>query len=245
MRYDVRLLAALLILVAAARADEGKSDLKWAEGLEAALKRAAAEDRLVLLREVHCDCDGTKCSALESARRPSYLERFSTRRHVEESFVPAVAHAPKDGDVPGLFHPTFLPPEFRRDPSQIRTLIVTPGGHVLHRLDLCPQAEDVNAELAFARKARAGCFTAAWVPVPAWEERLRALHAEHARRPETWHGKPEAVAPKGPGMAPWEGYAKLDLAWQPDLDAAMEIARRSDRLVLYFQVVGNLDKEGC
>lgn len=241
----MRHLAALLILAAVARADDAKAGFEWAEGLEAALRKAGAENRLVLLRQVHCDCDGTKCPALESARRSAWLDRASTKKRVDLGFVPALAHAPKDRDVLGLFHPTFLPAEFRRDPSKVRTLIVTPTGHVIHRLDLCPDADDADAELEFAKSARSECFTASWIPVPEWEERLRGLHALHVMTPERWHRKLRAAVKGDPPKDAWKGYANLEIDWQPDLEAAKEAAWESNRLVFYYQVVGNLDREGC
>lgn len=238
----MKVLAAFLALAAAGWTADRTPGPEWSDGLDAALKKAGEKNRLVLLRQVHCDCEGTTCGTLELARRPAYLERASTRKLVEDGFVPATAHAPENRDVPGLFHPPSIPAGFRRNLGAARTLIVTPTGHVLHRLDLCPHSGEVDAELAFAQKVRTECFTETWAPVPAWEERLRRLHALHALKPETWHSIPEAAAP---GMAPWSGYAQLDLAWQPDLATAKELAKKTDRLVLYFQVVGNLDKEGC
>ena len=241
----MRVLAAVLAFSVAGWAADRTPPVEWVDGLDAALKKASESGRLVLLRQVHCDCDGTKCGTLDLVRRPAFLERPSTRALVRDAFVPATAHAPENRDVPGLVHPSFIPAGFRRNVGTVRTLIVTPTGHVVHRLDLCPYSGEVDAELAFARKVRAECFTETWAPVPAWEERLRGLHALHALKPETWHAAPDATAPPAPGMAPWSGYEKLDVAWEPDLAAARELAKKTDRLVLYFQVVGNLDKEGC
>jgi len=243
MRFGVAFLLVFLLPFAAARASDGKPGPNWSHGLEDACRLAGKKDRLILLRQVHCECKAEPCPGLDIARRPAWLDRASTKLLVEGSFVLAVAHAPKDGDMDGLVHPRFLPAQFRRDTQRVRTLIVTPTGHVVHRLDLCPQAGDVDAELAFAQKIRTDCFTSTWAPVPGWEECLRALHAEHAFNPTAWHKTP--AAPAGPGTPSWLGYAKLDLAWQPDLDAAKELAKKTDRLVFFFQVVGDLDKEGC
>jgi hypothetical protein len=235
--------AFLLALAAVAQASDGKPGPNWSYGFEDASRAAGRKNRLILLRQVHCDCDGPACAALDLARRPPWIDQVSTKDFVESSFVLAVAHAPKEGDAAGLVHPRFIPADFRRELNRVRTLIVTPTGHVIHRLDLCPHSGEIDAELAFARQIRRDCFTSTWAPVPGWEERLRALHAEHAFHPTSWHKTPAATA--DPGSSPWTGYAKLDLAWQPDLDAAKDWASKTDRLVFFFQVVGDLDKEGC
>ena len=235
MRYGV---AFLLALAAVARASDGKPELNWSYGLEDASRLAGKKDRLILLRQVHCDCDGSACPAIDLARRPPWLDRASTKALIDRSFVLAVAHVPTESDAPGLVHPRFIPAEFRRDPSRVRTLLVTPTGHVIHRLDLCPLSGEIDAELKFAREIRSECFTSTWAPVAGGEQRLRALHARHAFQPQAWH-----KAPVGP--SDWSGYAKLDLAWEPDLDAAKELARGTDRLVFFFQVVGELDKTEC
>lgn len=242
----MKTLTALLVLVAAAGswASEGKPDLNWSGDLESACRVAEKNNRLILLRQVHCDCDGSACPLLDVARKPAYLERPSTRLLVASAFVPAVAHAPAHRDVPGIIHPTFLPAAFRRDPSRVRTLIVTPTGHLIHRLDLCPHGGDVEAELAFAQEVREECFTREWAPRPGGALRLQALHAEHALTPEAWHPA-LAKGPSDPAARAWSGYAQIDVPWQPDLASAMKAAKQSDRLIFYYQVVGNLDKEGC
>jgi hypothetical protein len=243
----MKYLAAILLAATGASASEPKPEICWSYGLEAACRLGGKKDRLILLRQVHCACEEAGCVLLDRARQPAFLDRLSTKQLVEGYFVMAVAHAPKNGDVPGLHHPSFIPSDFRRDSSEIRTLIVTPTGHLIHRLDLCPHAAEADRELAFAQKIREECFTPTWAPVPGWEERLRALHAEHALKPEVWHKSLATAKAESPAaeMAQWTGYAKLDLVWRPDLEAAADVAKRTDRLVFYFQVVGNLDKEGC
>jgi len=226
-------------------AGDGGPALEWADGVKAARETAGARNRLILLRQVHCECDGTKCPASDLLRRPAYLDHAALRTLIEDHYVLATAHAPKEADAAGLSHPSFIPAEFRRKLSQVRTLIVTPSGHVIHRLDLCPHSGDVAGELEFAMRLRTECFTAAWAPVPGWEERLRGLHAEHAFKPEAWHPNLLAAASVVPGMKPWSGYGSLDLAWQADLADAQALAKHSERLVFFYQVVGNLDKDGC
>src|SRR5438552_18563331 len=131
-------LAAILLLGTLASASDGKPEMNWSYGLESACRRAEKGNRLILLRQVHCDCDGTDCPLLALARRPAYVERAATRLLIESYFVPAIAHAPKNRDIWGIVHPSFIPANFRREPSQVRTLIVTPTGQVIHRLRLCP-----------------------------------------------------------------------------------------------------------
>ncbi len=42
----------------------------------------------------------------------------------------------------------------------------------------------------------------------------------------------------------WEGYSK-GVRWHRSLDEAKAMARERRKLVFHFQVVGDLDKEGC
>ena len=42
----------------------------------------------------------------------------------------------------------------------------------------------------------------------------------------------------------WPGYTQ-GIRWHYSVDEAMEIARAQRRLVFWYHVVGDLDKEGC
>lgn len=46
------------------------------------------------------------------------------------------------------------------------------------------------------------------------------------------------------GALPWAGYNR-NIVWQPDLDTAFRIAGETGKPVLFFDLVGDLDKEGC
>ena len=49
----------------------------------------------------------------------------------------------------------------------------------------------------------------------------------------------------GGGTAkPWSGYNKV-VKWENTLADAQERARKDGKLILFFQLVGDLDLEGC
>lgn len=241
----MRFLAASLIMAGALAASDREAGPSWYEDLDAAFARAGERGRLVLLREVACECDGKSCPAADLARRPAFLERDSTRALVSERFVLAVAHLSPRGNPAAVLHPRFLPREFAKGAVPVRTLLVTPTRFVLHRLDLCPHAADVDAELAFALRIREECFGPDWVPVAKLDERLHGFHLRHSVEPGAWHrGLPPLEAPPERGMIPWAGY-NVEFSWEPDLESARALARSADRPILLFQVVGNLNKDGC
>ena len=43
----------------------------------------------------------------------------------------------------------------------------------------------------------------------------------------------------------WEGYRKAGIAWHYSVDEAMKIAQAEKKLVFWYHVAGDLDKEGC
>jgi hypothetical protein len=43
----------------------------------------------------------------------------------------------------------------------------------------------------------------------------------------------------------WEGYRKGGIAWHYSVDEALKIARDEKKLVFWYHVAGDLDKEGC
>lgn len=54
-------------------------------------------------------------------------------------------------------------------------------------------------------------------------------------------GAQQAKAPK---PVPWQGYNQ-GVRWEASLDAALKRAAQENRPVLLYQLVGDLDKEGC
>jgi len=55
--------------------------------------------------------------------------------------------------------------------------------------------------------------------------------------------KPRQVGASG-SRVDWEGYGK-GVRWHYSVDEAMKIAKDQNRLVFWYHVVGDLDKEGC
>ena len=43
----------------------------------------------------------------------------------------------------------------------------------------------------------------------------------------------------------WEGYRKGGIAWHYAVDEALKIAKAENKLVFWYHVAGDLDKEGC
>jgi hypothetical protein len=43
----------------------------------------------------------------------------------------------------------------------------------------------------------------------------------------------------------WPGYRKGPMAWHSSIDEALKIARFEQKLVFWYHVAGDLDKEGC
>ena len=54
--------------------------------------------------------------------------------------------------------------------------------------------------------------------------------------------KPPCCDEKGP--KPWPGYNK-GVQWVQAMDSALKKARDENRILMVFQLVGDLDKEGC
>jgi ABC-type sugar transport system substrate-binding protein len=54
-------------------------------------------------------------------------------------------------------------------------------------------------------------------------------------------GAQQAKAPK---PVPWQGYNQ-GVKWEASLDEALKRAARENKPVLLYQLVGDLDKEGC
>ena len=57
--------------------------------------------------------------------------------------------------------------------------------------------------------------------------------------------KPREVGDGG-SRKDWEGYSRdKGIRWHYSVDEAMRLARAEGKLVLWYHVVGDLDKEGC
>ena len=44
---------------------------------------------------------------------------------------------------------------------------------------------------------------------------------------------------------PWPAYNRQGVTWTYPMEAAVEQARKSRKLLMVFQLVGDMDKEGC
>ena len=55
---------------------------------------------------------------------------------------------------------------------------------------------------------------------------------------------PREVGASG-SRSDWEGYRKGGIAWHYAVDEALKIAKAEGRLVFWYHVAGDLDKEGC
>lgn len=55
--------------------------------------------------------------------------------------------------------------------------------------------------------------------------------------------------PRGVGQSgswnDWPGYRKGPIAWHYSVDEALKIARFDQKLVFWYHVAGDFDKEGC
>lgn len=237
--------AAALALACTVGAEE--TPLEWEEDLASAFRRASREDKLVLVRQILCDCAEKVCASVDLAKKPAYLESESTRELVRTNFVPAITHvSPSEADA-GYHHPRYVAPHFRRIQTRIRTLLVTAQRHVVHRLDLCPHSYEVAAELRFAVRILTRCYGRGGAAIPGGEESLVRLHVEHAYQPELVHpslGKSTGSAALGADLLPSGGYQR-GIAWHPDLEEAQRDAARQKKHLLYFQIVGDLDTGLC
>jgi hypothetical protein len=55
--------------------------------------------------------------------------------------------------------------------------------------------------------------------------------------------KPRKVGDSG-SRKDWDGYRK-GIVWHYSVEEAMKIARAENKMVFWYHVVGDLDKEGC
>lgn len=246
------LAALLFIAVPAANAGTENPAVAWLDDLSAACEKADAERKLVLYRQVVCPCTGKDCPVAEAARKPWYLESEEARRRVAGNFVTVTAHvAPKD-EMKGLLDLGYG--SLLTQGAPLRTFILTPSRHILHRLDLCGYSSDLEGELDYALMVKLLCFDLQGRPEPGAEQVIRNLHENHVEKPRAhhkkgwgspaseWGGELPKVGAAG-SRKPWTGYGTI--AWHTNLEEARALAKHCGRLVLYYQIVGDLYKEGC
>lgn len=246
--------ASLLLCLAAlpVLAQDAPAKLDWLSDLDAACAKAAKEGKLVFLRQIVCDCGGKDCLYRDVATAPWYLGAPAIRELVDESFVRVVVHVAPAKKDEGLIDAGFPP---SGDGLQLRTLMLTPAYSVIHRLDLCPYSGDVKSEISFAVKAARECFDAHGTAKPGHERTFIELHREHHAKPETWHERGAGGCGAECGCKPlddsrslsknpWDGYRR-GILWHTDMAETKELAAKSKRLILYYQIVGELSKEGC
>lgn len=245
-------LAGLLISLVQGASD-GKHAVEWMDDLDAACERARVENKLVLYRQALCDCKETACPYAEMLRRPAFLDDPAARETVRRECVAVSARLAPEWDMEGLKDAGYGPRLTRGAP--LRTFILTPSRHILHRLDLCPYASDLSGEIDYAYMVRLTCFTSDGVPDPEAKTKIEGLHDQHVTQPKSYH-KAQGGAPasecrcpsprqgESGSWKPWPGYNR-GISWHTDPAEAKALARHSKKQLLFFQVVGDLTKEGC
>lgn len=228
--------------------------VEWVDDLPAARARASRENKVILLRQIVCDCSRRECLYRRSAEAPAFTQSEEVRRALAERFVCVVTHVAPDSADFGLVHPRGVPIGLPRRPFPVRTLFISPSLHVLHRPSLCPRGDEMESELAFVEKVRSECFPRGWEAARDLQARLSRLHLEHSLAPWTWHRRLEpsphsecacrVPLPRSGSVSLWAGY-DARVPWHSHLGEAQDLAARSGRLLLYFQVVGDLSRGGC
>jgi len=232
---------------------DGASGIEWFDDLDTACRKARDEKKLVLLRQVLCACKDTDCPYAEMARKPAYLDDADARKAVSRDCVAAVVRPTPDRDMEGL--KDFGYGALLTKGAPLRTFLLTPDRHILHRLDFCSYSGDVAGEIEYAQLVRLTCFDSSGAPEATAAATVRRLHEDHLKTPKGYHkargGAPASecrcpsprVGPSG-SWKPWTGYNR-GILWHTDVEEAKRLARHSNRNLLYFQVVGDLYKEGC
>jgi hypothetical protein len=80
-----------------------------------------------------------------------------------------------------------------------------------------------------------------WVPVALMGLALVSA-AQQENHPCTCHPREEGASGS---RVDWEGYRKGGIAWHYSIDEALKIAAAEKKLVFWYHVAGDLDKEGC
>jgi hypothetical protein len=248
----VMTLAAALLVGLLPRLQDGPSGVEWMDDLGAACVKARREKKLVLYRQALCDCAEKTCPYAELLRRPGFLDDAAAREAVARECVAVAARVTPGKDMEGLRDPGYGKLLTRGAP--LRTFFLTPGRYILHRLDLCPYSSDLQGEIDYACMVRLTCFDSDDAPSSTVSAPVKQLE-DHWARPKSYHkqrgGSPasECRCPSPrQGLSgswnPWPGYNR-GIPWHTDLDEAKVLAKHSKRLLLFFQVVGDLHKEGC
>jgi len=79
------------------------------------------------------------------------------------------------------------------------------------------------------------------IPVLLLGSALVSAHPQETRAICTC--KPREVGESG-SRIDWDGYRK-GIVWHYSVDEAMKIAKAEGKLVFWYHLVGDLDKEGC
>jgi hypothetical protein len=80
-----------------------------------------------------------------------------------------------------------------------------------------------------------------WAPIALLSLALISA-AKQENHPCTCHPREAGVSGS---RNDWEGYRKGGIAWHYTVDEALKIARDEKKLVFWYHVAGDLDKEGC
>ena len=250
---DLMMYLAGLLISLVQGASDGSPAVEWLDDLDTACERARVENKLVLYRQALCNCRETACPYADLLRRPAFLDEAGARETIRRECVAVSVRKAPERDMEGLQDAGYGALLTRGAP--LRTYILTPSRHILHRLDLCPYASDLSGEIDYAYMVRLTCFISEGVPDPEAATKIKRLHDQHVTRPRSYHkaqgGAPASEcrcpSPRQGGSGswnPWPGYTR-GLSWHTDPDEAKALARHSKRRLLFFQVVGDLNKEGC
>jgi len=81
----------------------------------------------------------------------------------------------------------------------------------------------------------------AWIPIALVSLALLSA-APQENHPCRCHPREEGASGS---RIDWEGYRKGGLAWHYAVEEALKIATAEKKLVFWYHVAGDLDKEGC
>ena len=82
-----------------------------------------------------------------------------------------------------------------------------------------------------------------WIPIAlASLALMSAAQEKPVNHPCACH--PREVGASG-SRIDWEGYRKGGIEWHYSIDEALKLAQERKKLVFWYHVAGDLDKEGC
>ncbi len=220
----------------------------WHHDLDAACDEAREQKKFVLLRQVVCECNDVPCAYAEFATSPWFLRNDGIRSRIEKRFVCVAVHVRPRTDL------CLKDPGFPEAVSPVRTIFLTCRKYVMHRLDLCGHSGAMGAELDFVLKDLARCFVSDGTPRLERQQDLEEAHFKHRTSPYADHRgggipAPECCCPppedaNRASENPWPEYQR-GIVWHTDVGEAKSLAARDGRLVFYFQIAGDMSKEGC